>query len=225
MIRDTFAQALNETQYPCDLVIGRFDNSSQAAFLPEDNDLVVSGTRRKQSVRGPLKILVPVKFVSLSFLIVFVQVNDFSPRDLETNTNTLKTRQVSKCFMHTWNLTWKTSGRVPVETCGSPSSFITTFALCNHVTARDKRAKTESSKTVPACLARSAAVVLQCKHCGKSITHKLFLDNPTKLPPGKKDRSLAPDPNFLVIAHPHLKTMGIKHLASMLHAPMQNSCL
>jgi len=95
--------------------------------------------------------------------------------------------------MHTLNLIWKISRRFPVETCGRPSSFITTY-----------RAKAESSKKVPAFLARSAAVVLVGKRCGKSITHKLSLDNPTKLPPGKKDGSLAPDPNFLVIAHPHL---------------------
>lgn len=46
------------------LVIGRFDNSSQAAFLPEDDDLVISGTSRKQSLRDRLFIL-PIIFVSL----------------------------------------------------------------------------------------------------------------------------------------------------------------
>lgn len=109
------------------------------------------------------------------------------------------------------------SGRFPVETCVCPSSFIATY-----------RAKAELSKKFPALLARSAAVVLAGRRCGKSITHKLSLDNPTKLPPEKKGRSHAPDPNFLVIAHPHLlfttktmETKPTKHLASMLHAPIK----
>ena len=89
---------------------------------------------------------------------------------------------------YTLNLIWKISGRFPVETCGCPSSFFTTY---------------ESSKKVPAFLARSAAVVLVCRFCGKSITHNLSLDNPTKLPPGKRTKVL---PRILIFWSSHTLT-------------------
>ena len=129
-----------------------------------------------------------------------------------------KDHQVSKCSMRTLNLIWKTT---VVE------DFLWKLVYVLALIAT-YRAKAEFSKKFPALLARSAAVVLAGRRCGKSITHKLSLDNPTKLPPGKKDRSHAPDPNFLVIAHPHLlfttktmETKPTKHLASMLHAPIK----
>ena len=80
--------ALNTS--PCDWTI----LVRQPSFLKMMTWLSV-GTGRKQSVRDRLIILLlPIKSVSLCLLIMFVQVKDFSPRDLETSTNTPKTHQV-----------------------------------------------------------------------------------------------------------------------------------